>query len=137
MEQINFMPRTLTRPAWETQMHGLFQQMINTEGAVIVTSDDTSLLGQFYDLLEEFSTYMASAEDKEEILLRRPWTDEAAGRTYFRLKDFEAFLKRQKFSHYQSNKVTQRLREIEVRSEQFMINGRNTLCWSITSFESQ
>jgi len=137
MEQINFMPRTLTRPAWETQMHGLFQQMINTEGAVIVTSDDTSLRGQFYDLLEEFSTYMASAEDKEEILLRRPWTDEASGRTYFRLKDFEAFLKRQKFSHYQSNKVTQRLREIDGRSEQFRINGRNTRCWSIPSFESQ
>jgi hypothetical protein len=50
--------------------------MVSTEGAVISTSADTSLSGQFYDMLEEFSTHMQSAMDREEILLRRPWTDE-------------------------------------------------------------
>tara|TARA_R110001583_G_scaffold69986_1_gene198402 strand:+ start:493 stop:2040 length:1548 start_codon:yes stop_codon:yes gene_type:complete len=135
MEQINFMPRTLTRQAWESQMHLLFQQMLDTEGAVVQTSDDTSLRGQFYDLLHEFSTHYARAEEKEEILLRRPWTDEKSGRTYFRLKDFEAFLKRQKFSHYMSNKVTQRLREIDGKAEQFRINGGPVRCWSIPSYD--
>jgi hypothetical protein len=61
---------------------------VDTEGAVISTSADTSLSGQFYDMLEEFSTHMQSAMDQEEILLRRPWTDEEGGRTYFRLKGF-------------------------------------------------
>ena len=134
MEQINFMPRTITRPAWEAQMNLLLQHMVDTEGAVIDTSDDTSLRGQFYDLLEEFSTHMQTAMDKEEILLRRPWTDEDLKRTYFRLKDFEAFLKRNKFFEYKSNKVAQRLREIDGRSEQFRINGRPIRVWSIPAF---
>jgi len=134
MEQINFMPRTITRPAWEAQMNLLLQHMVDTEGAVIDTSDDTSLRGQFYDLLEEFSTHMQSAMDKEEILLRRPWTDEDLQRTYFRLKDFEAFLKRNKFFEYKSNKVAQRIREIDGKSEQFRINGRPVRVWSIPAF---
>ena len=128
------MPRTITRPAWEAQMNLLLQHMVDTEGAVIDTSDDTSLRGQFYDLLEEFSTHMQTAMDKEEILLRRPWTDEDLKRTYFRLKDFEAFLKRNKFFEYKSNKVAQRLREIDGRSEQFRINGRPIRVWSIPAF---
>jgi hypothetical protein len=85
-------------------------------------------------MLEEFSTHMQSALDKEEILLRRPWTDEASGRTYFRLKDLEAFLKRNKFFDYRANKIAQRLREIDGQSEQFRIKGRAVRCWSIPAF---
>jgi hypothetical protein len=134
MEQINFMPRTITRQAWEAQMHNLLGQMVGTEGAVISTSDDTSLRGQFYDMLEEFSTHMQSAMDREEILLRRPWTDEEEGRTYFRLKDLEAFLKRNKFFDYKSNKIAQRLRDIDGKAEQFRIKGRTVRCWSVPAF---
>ena len=60
-------------------MNSLLGQMVDTEGAVISTYEDTSLRGQFYDMLEEFSTHMQSAMDKEESLLRRPWTDEKEG----------------------------------------------------------
>jgi len=134
MDQINFMPRTMSKQAWETLINMLLGTMLDTEGAVITTSDDTSLRGQFYDLLEEFSTHMQSAMDREEILLRRPWTDEEEGRTYFRLKDFEAFLKRSKFFDYRSNKIAQRLREIDGRAEQFRIKGRTVRCWSVPSF---
>ena len=77
---------------------------------------------------------MQSAMDKEEILLRRPWTDEEEGRTYFRLKDFEAFLKRNKFFEYRSNKIAQRLRDIDGRSDQFRIKGRVVRCWSVPAF---
>ena len=135
MEQINFMPRTVARAAWEALMNGLLSQMISTEGAVISTSDDTSLRGQFNDLLEEFSTHMQSAQDKEEILLRRPWTDEKTKRTYFRLKDFESYLKRHKFFEYKSNKVAQRIRDMGGAHEQFRIKGRTIRCWSIPAFE--
>ena len=135
MEQINFMPRTVPKPAWESMMNLLLSSMINTEGAVINTSDDTSISGQFYDLLEEFSTHMQSALDREEILLRRPWTNEEEGRTYFRLKDLEAYLKRNKFFEYKSNKIAQRLRDIDGNAEQLKIKGRTVRCWSVPAFE--
>jgi len=135
MEQINTMPRTITRQAWEAQMNTLLSTMIETEGAIIHTSEDTSIRGQFYELLEEFTTHMQAALDREEILLRRPWTNEANSRTYFRLKDLEAFLKRQRFTDYRSNKIAQRLRDIDGLSEQLSINGRPIRCWSIPAFE--
>ena len=134
MEQINFMPRTMAKQAWEAGINNLLSHMIETEGAVISTPEDTSLRGQFYDLLEEFSTHMQTAVDKEEILLRRPWTDPEDNRTYFRLKDFESFLKRNKFFEYRSNKVAQRLRDMDGRAEQFRIKGRTVRCWSIPAF---
>jgi|TARA_R110002020_G_scaffold154730_4_gene335404 hypothetical protein len=135
MEQINFMPRTISKIAWETMMNNLLMFMVNTEGAVISTSDDTSIRGQFYDLLEEYTTHMQQALDREEILLRRPWTDEKTGRTYFRLKDLEAYLKRNKFFEYKSNKIAQRLRDIDGKAEQLRIKDRSVRCWSIPSFE--
>ena len=115
-------------------MNSLLSQMVGTEGAVITTSADTSLSGQFYDMLEEFSTHMQSAMDREEILLRRPWTDDEEGRTYFRLKDFEAFLKRNKFFEYRSNRIAQRLRDIDGRSVQLRIKGQVVRCWSIPAY---
>jgi hypothetical protein len=135
MEQINHMPRTIARQAWESQMNALLKTMVETEGAIITTSEDTSLRGQFYEMLEEFTTHMQSALDKEEILLRRPWTNETTHRTYFRLKDFEGYLKRNKFTEYRSNKIAQRLRDIDGQSEQLRINGRPIRCWSIPAYE--
>jgi len=134
MEQINYMPRTVAKPAWEAQMNLLLTSMVDTEGAVISTSDDTSIRGQFYDLLEEFSTHMQSALDREEILLRRPWTNEDEHRTYFRLKDLEAYLKRNKFFEYKSNKIAQRLRDIDGHAEQLKIKGRTVRCWSVPAY---
>ena len=134
LEQINYMPRTMTRQAWESLINVLLRTMLDTEGACIAASEDTSLRGQFYDLLEDFSTHMQSAIDKEEILLRRPWTDEETGRTYFRLKDFESFLKRNKFLDYRSNRIAQRLRDIGGESQRLRIKGRIVRCWSIPAF---
>ena len=42
-------------------------------------------------------SHLQQAKDREEILLRKPWTDEESGVTYFRLRDFESFLKKNKF----------------------------------------
>ena len=135
MEQINFMPRTVTRQAWEAQMNTLLSAMVDTEGAVITTSDDTSIRGQFYEMLEDFATHMQTALDREEILLRRPWTNEKEDRTYFRLKDLEGFLKRNKFFEYKSNKIAQRLRDMDGRAEQLKIKGRTVRCWSIPAYD--
>jgi len=131
MEQINFMPRTIARQAWEAQMNALLSQMMSTEGAVISTSDDTSIRGQFYDLVEEFSTHMQVAEDREEILLRKPWLNEETRRVFFRLKDLEAFLKRNKFLEYKNSKIAQRLRDIDGTPEVLRIKNRHVRCWSI------
>ena len=91
--------------------------------------------GKFYDYLEEFCAHLQQAKDKEEILLRRPWTDEDDSLTYFRLKDFENFLKKNKFFEYKSHRIAQRLRDINGESTQIWIKGRNVRVWSVPAFE--
>jgi hypothetical protein len=79
---------------------------------------------------------MQKANDKEEILLKRPWTDEEEGVTYFRLKDFEAFLKRNKFFEYKSHKIAQRLRDKGGDSTVLRIKSRTVRVWQVPAFES-
>jgi len=135
VEQLNFMPRTVGRQVWEGRINQLLTEMSETDGNIIEVSADASIPGQFYDFLEEFCTTMQRAEQREEILLRRPYTDEERNRTFFRLKDFEAFLKKNKFFEYKSAKVAQRLRDINGEAVSLKINGKAVRCWSIPSFD--
>jgi hypothetical protein len=135
MEQLNFMPRSVAKPAWEGRISALMTEMKDNESAIIEVSQDASTSGQFFDYLEEFCRFLQQAQDKEEILLRRPWTDEEAGTTYFRLRDFEGHLRKNKFFEYKSHKIAQRLRDINGESVVLKIKGRAVRVWQIPSFE--
>ena len=112
MEQLSFMPRSVAKQQWESRISTLMTEMRDNESAIIEVAQDASISGQFYDYLEEFCSHLQQAQDKEEILLRRPWTDDDEGITFFRLKDFESYLKKNKFFEYKSHKIAQRLRDI-------------------------
>ena len=134
MEQLNFMPRSVSKQVWEGRIGGLLNEMKDNESAIIEVAEDASISGQFYDYLEEFCVHLQTANDKEEILLRRPWTDEEEGVTIFRLKDFEAFLKRNKFFEYKAHKIAQRLRDMGGNSRQMKIKGRPVRVWAIPAY---
>jgi hypothetical protein len=134
VEQLNFMPRSTSKQSWETRINSLLQTMSETEGAIIEVSADASNTGQLYDYLEEWCTSMQKAATKEEILLRRPFTDED-GRTYFRLKDFEAYLKKHRFTEFRSYKLAQRLRDRNGESVVLRLRDRSVRVWSIPSFD--
>lgn len=135
MEQLNFMPRSVAKQQWESRISTLLNEMRDNESAIIEVAQDASISGQFYDYLEEFCRHLQQAQDKEEILLRRPWTDEEAGWTYLRLKDFEAFLRKNKFFEYKSHKIAQRLRDISGESVVLKIKGRAVRVWKIPAFD--
>ena len=113
MEQLNFMPRSVQKAQWESRISTLLTERRDNESAII-----------------------QQAQDKEEILLRRPWTDEEEEVTYFRLKDFESYLKKNKFFEYKSHKIAQRLRDINGDSMVLKIKGRSVRVWKIPAFES-
>tara|TARA_R110000796_G_scaffold84919_3_gene184655 strand:- start:7753 stop:9288 length:1536 start_codon:yes stop_codon:yes gene_type:complete len=136
MEQLNFMPRSVSKTQWEGRISSLLNEMKENESAIMEVAVDASISGQFYDYLEEFCSHLQQAQDKEEILLRRPWTDEEAMTTFFRLKDFENFLKKNKFFEYKSHKIAQRLRDINGDSTVLKIKGRAVRVWQVPSFEN-
>ena len=53
----------------------------------------------------------------------------------FRLKDFEAFLKRNKFFEYKAHKIAQRLRDMGGESRQMKIKGRKIRVWVIPAYK--
>ena len=135
MEQLNFMPRSMAKQQWESRISTLLSEMRDNESAIIEVAQDASVSGQFYDYLEEFCRHLQQAQDREEILLRRPWTDEEQNKTFFRLKDFEAFLRKNKFFEYKSHKIAQRLRDINGESTVLKIKGRAVRVWQIPAYE--
>jgi len=135
IDQLNFMPPTVGRPIWENRLGSLLRDMTETEGGIMEASDDASLKGAFYEYLEDFCRNMQTASNKEEILLRRPFTDEEEGYTYFRLRDFENYLKRNRFFDFKIHKIAQRLRDIQGQSATLRIKGRVVRVWQIPAFE--
>jgi hypothetical protein len=129
------MPRSVAKQQWESRISTLLSEMRDNESAIIEVAQDASVSGQFYDYLEEFCRHLQQAQDREEILLRRPWTDEEQNRTYFRLKDFEAFLRKNKFFEYKSHKIAQRLRDINGESVVLKIKGRAVRVWQIPAYD--
>ena len=63
-------------------------------------------------------------------------TDEEEGYTYFRIKDFEGFLKKNKLFEYKSHKIAQRLREVTGESCLLRIKGRVVRLWKVPAFEN-
>ena len=136
MEQLNFMPMSVSKQIWENRISALMNEMKNNESAIIEVAQDASISGQFYEYHEDICSNMQQAQDKEEILLRRPWTDEEINKTYFRLKDFENFLKRNKFFEYKSHKIAQRLRDMGGVSTLLKVKGKPIRVWIIPAFDS-
>ena len=135
VEQLNFLPRTLKKDFWETRINGLLNEMSETEGSIIEVSEDVSITGQFNEHLEDFCTGHQAAEEREQILLKRPWTDSERGETYFRLKDLESHLVKANFKHFKTHQIAQRLRDLNGAASKLTIQGKQVRLWRIPAFE--
>lgn len=136
MEKINVLPPTLKKIDWENLLNTLLKEMVETE-QITEASEDTSITGRFMDLLEEFTTHMQQAMDRDELLMGRPWTDDEEGKTYFRIKDLENHLKRNSFVGMSAPKMAQRMRDIGGEPISLFLKGRAVRCWKIPRFTKQ
>lgn len=136
VEKLNILPPTLKKSDWEGMLNELLKEMVETE-QISQASEDTSVTGRFMDLLEEFTTHMQQAMDRDEILMGRPWMDTDEGRMFFRMKDLEGHLKRNNFTGMTAPKMAQRLRDMGGEPMSVFLKGRTVRCWKIPPFASQ
>jgi len=136
VERLNVLPPTLRKTDWENVLNALLKEMVETE-QIVEASEDTSVTGRFLDLLEEFCTHLQQAMDRDEILMGRPWTNDEEARTYFRMKDLEAHLKRQNFTGLSLSKMAQRLRDLNGEPLSMFLKGRTVRCWRVPKFDKQ
>ena len=76
MEVLTIMPPLMKASDWQQLVNGKMQSALR-----IPVSNDGSVSGQFLAHLQEFCTGRAQAQIKEDILLRKPWTENSM--TYF------------------------------------------------------
>jgi hypothetical protein len=74
---------------------------------------------------------------RDEILMGRPWIEEDEAKTYFRIKDLEAHLKRNNFVGLTAPKMAQRLRDIGGEPISMFLKNRAVRCWRIPKFDKQ
>ncbi len=136
MERLNVLPPTIKKPDWEALINELLSEMVEMQ-AITEASEDTTITGRFADLVEEFTTHLQQAMDRDEILMGRVWTDEAKGVSYLRIKDLEAHLKRNNFGALSAPKMAQRLRELGGEPSSINLKGRTARVWKLPVFDKQ
>ena len=136
MEKVNLLPPTLRKQDWEQVLNSLLREMVELE-QIQEASEDTTLTGRFTALLEEFTTHIQQAMDRDEILLGRPWVDEEDQRVYFRIKDLEDHLTRNNFKGLSAPKMAQRLRDLGGEPLPLFLKGRTTRVWRMPCFPKQ
>jgi len=122
--QINKFPITVNQRAWQTRIQTLLDNL-----TIVEVPPDATLAGEFEDLLSSFCTERAKGSEKEDILqgISVWWGD----RVYFQVKDLRKHLSVNDFTHYTSNKVTLKLRDLEAEKTFWRIKGKGVHVWSL------
>jgi hypothetical protein len=91
--------------------------------------------GQFWVHLEDFCTNKAKAKVKDELLLGKPWDNDA--RTYFRSSDLIKYLDQQRFRALKEKDIWSILKRSGGKHHSFNLKGKHVACWSVNSFTEQ
>ena len=130
MNSLDTMPPLVKQSVWQETIERLMTNLIK-----IPVSDDGSLAGQFEAFLQEFCTDRAQALNRDELLLRKPWTED--GITWFRLKDLQDYLTRNKFTYFNTGQLVQALRNLKGKSEKYNLKGRTVRVWGVPAYQQQ
>jgi hypothetical protein len=128
LEKGNVCFRAMRQQDWLAALGDAMQH----EVTIIDISPEVGLTGQFKELLEEFLTDRATAENKDELLRGLPWRDIETEKVYFKLSALQSFLDRQNFKAFGRSKITQRIREIGGDREFFTLrDNRGINVWFV------
>lgn len=103
MEQLNYMPPLLKPTEWQPMVNEMM-----THATTIEVPEELTTAGQFKELVIMFCTSRIRAMSPEELELGKPWTEE--GKTYFKIKGLQEFLKHRSFTKYTRPQMQERLK---------------------------
>lgn len=124
LEQI----RTLL-PLYKQEMWQERVQACLSEAVMIEAPREVSASGAMHELLESFCTDKHAAQDKDEILLGKPWYDEDRERYWFRLSDLTRHLEQSRFRDFTRGQLVSRIRELGGAHSFFNMRGRGVNVW--------
>jgi len=143
MEVLKMMPPLMKNIDWQKYVNSLLKK-----ANIIDFANDGTVSGQFLSHLQEFCTDRAQAQKREDLTLRKPWTEWVTEldenkkevklqRTYFRLQDLHAYLIRNKFTHYtNTGQIIAELRKVKGVSKFWKLEGKGVNTWGVPSFKT-
>ena len=105
MEQTKYMPPLMKSADWQILINSMLK-----DAAEIEVPEELTISGQFKELVENFCTSRIKARSPEELEMGKPWTDE--GKTYFKIKGLQEYLKNHGFTHLTRPQMQRRLEEM-------------------------
>jgi hypothetical protein len=127
--RLNKMLPDLTKKKWEELVRKALEKLV-----IEIIPRDASIPGQFEEHLRKFCTRMF-AHSKEEMLLGKPWTDEAEGRTYFFIGDLSKYLGERKFNYLAINELGVAIKLCGGRDARLSIDGEDHRAWSVPAYK--
>jgi hypothetical protein len=131
IEQLNFMPQKMNNRDWEARINHLMNEMTET-GAIIPVSEDSGVDGQFFELVKDFCMGSQASENKDGILMKRPWLDLENNVSYFKLAHLELFLRKNHFTEFKRNKLSRRLQDMGSEHAVIKINKSSVRVWRLS-----
>lgn len=134
LEQLQVMLPLYKQDAWLQRM-----QVCLENATKIEAPPDAGVTGAFQGILEEFCTDRFRAQDRDEILLGKPFHDEERGQYWFRMEDLQAHLGRVKFRELTRPQIYERIRRLGGGKHFFNLKGKGVNLWWVpaTVFEVQ
>lgn len=126
LEQTNTVLPQYKQDTWLPQI----QKAIES-ATIIEVPDEVGTTGQLIELIERFCTDRHGGENKDDLILGKPWRDEDMGRVWFRLRDLAEFLDRNKFRDLSRGQVTERLKNMGGGPDFFNIRHKGVNVWYV------
>ena len=130
MSTLNIMPQLPKMEVWT----GIVQRLLGECQVVEIPKDGTPQ-GQLLQHLEEFCTSRVQGKSHDELVLGKPWTNN--GYHYFRMRDFIAYLDRQKFRDFKLNQIMFVLQQdAKLQHKFFNVKGKGVNCYMVPEFKN-
>lgn len=130
MASLSIMPPLVKNEVWSEIIGKLMEDVTTIE-----VPEEATPKGMLRQYLEDFCTSRVQAKTPDELILGKPWVSKE--RTYFRMKDFMAFLDRNKFREFGMNRVAVYLQDWKCDKHFFNIKGKGVNVYSVPNFARQ
>lgn len=119
---------------------GTWQKIMRERLAEVETvevPEDATREGQLWVHLSRFCTSRVSGKAMDEILMGKPYTDEAEQRTYFQAADFIQYLQQHRVAQITEREIWRWLRRCGAEHSFKTLKGKGVNLWSVPAFSKQ
>lgn len=119
MERVHRSYRAMAQKDWVMVVGAAMENLI-----VIKAPPDAGEGGRFLELLEEFCTDRNAGTTEKDLLSKRPFHDEDDERYYFRMRDFQKFLKTEDVKDLTRSRIMRRIESMGGGAHFFNIDNK-------------